>query len=105
MTYKDARRGDRTGRQAGRGAGGDVAVLEAERKFYDSKKSDLVRDHAGQFALIHDSELVGTFTTFTEAYEEGVRRFGITPFLVQQVREQEPTAQIPALVVGVLSSR
>lgn len=105
MTYKNARRGGRSGHEAGRGGGDDVAVLEAEQKTYEAQKEDLLKTHAGQFALVHDDELVGTYTTFKEAYTDGVRRFGLKPFLVQQIQRDEPVAQYPALDVGAIVVR
>lgn len=105
MTHKDARRGGRSGHQAGRGGGGDVAVLEAERKFYEAQKPELLKTHPGQFALIHDHELAGVFTTFGEAYGEGVKRYGLKSFLVQQILDPEPHMQHPALDVGAITVR
>ncbi len=82
-----------------------MAVLEKERKFYETQKQDLVRTHSGQFALIEDDKLVGVFTTFPEAYAEGVKRFGFKPFLVQEVKDHEPLAQQPALDIGAIVVR
>jgi hypothetical protein len=82
-----------------------AAVLERERRVYDAHKADLLTSSAGQFALVHGDELIGTFTKFSEAYEEGVRRFGLEPFLVQQILAEETAMQLPALYVGALVVR
>jgi hypothetical protein len=82
-----------------------VAVLEKERKVYEKQKSELLKTNPYQFALVHDDKVVGTYTTFAEAYEEGVKRFGLESFFISQIREDNPQAQNPALVVGALIGR
>jgi hypothetical protein len=79
-------------------------ALERELTYFDSQKAELLKHYAGQFALIHGDELLGTFTRFEEAYEEGVKRVGSEPFLIRQVLENEPHVQFPALVLGMISA-
>ena len=82
-----------------------MAVLVKERKTYEAQKPTLLAKHSGQFALVHGGDLVGTYTTFAEAYTEGVTRFGLDAFLVQEIREDDPRAQHPALDVGAIITR
>ena len=79
-----------------------MAVLERERKVYEKQKPELLKTHTGQFALVHDDELVGTFTTFAEAYTEGVKRFGLDSFFIQEIRAEDLRSQHPALDVGAI---
>ncbi len=80
-------------------------ALEQERAFYLSKKAELLQHHKGQFALIKGNEFVGAFTTVEEAFNEGVKRFGNQPFLIQHVTEEEEVEQYPALAVGLINAR
>lgn len=78
--------------------------LEQELKYFQANKADLLQHHGGQYALIHGQELVGTFSTFAEAFQEGAKRFGTEPFLVQHISDKPDQIQYPALVVGRLSA-
>ena len=80
-------------------------ALEEERQYYASKKAELLQHHRGQCALIKGREFIGAFTTVEEAFNEGVRRFGNQPFLIQHVTEREEVEQYPALAVGLISAR
>jgi hypothetical protein len=79
-------------------------VLEQERTTYASLKPELLEHNSGQFALIHQDRLLGTYTTFDEAYEAGVRELGNVPFLIQQVTEEDEVVRYPALLVGLVGA-
>ena len=55
----------------------------------------------GKFALICGEKLVGTFTTFDEAYGEGVRQFGDKEFLVRMIVKNPPPENFPSLMFGL----
>lgn len=80
----------------------DAAVLVEELACFEQLKPGLLKTHLGQFALVKDKRLVGTFTTFEEAYEAGLAKFGNVPFLIKQILDQEPLHSIPALTYGLL---
>jgi hypothetical protein len=46
---------------------------------------NIIHDHRGRFALLHDGELKDFFDSSMDAYLEGVRIIGIGNFSVQQV--------------------
>lgn len=77
-------------------------ALEREREYYESHKEDLLKHHKGQFAVIHEDQLLGTYTTFEEALTAGVDAYGTQPFLVQELTEGAGEIQHPALNVGML---
>lgn len=77
-----------------------MPVLEAERDFFESNKSDLIAKHEGLFALVQDHRLIGTFPTAEDAYVEGLTRFGTAPFLVKQIVRDEPVAFVPVFSVA-----
>ena len=68
--------------------------LEKELAFYEQHRDELVRDHLDKFVLVKDSGLVGTYSSFEEAYTDAVKRFGVGPVLVKQVLNPEPVAEI-----------
>ena len=77
-------------------------ALDQELLFFNQIKGELLTHNKGQFALIKATMLVGTFTTWEEAFIAGTKQFGNVPFLIKQVQEQDETAQAPALVVGAI---
>ena len=77
-------------------------VLREEREFFEANRAALLKEHAGKFALIRGRELVGTFDSDENAYTEGVKRFGTSPFLIRRIAEKDPSAQFPALTFGLL---
>lgn len=61
-------------------------ALEKELEFFQTiRKNLLERGEEGKFALIKGNEHAGTFSTEQLAFEEGVRRWGNSPFLVIRV--------------------
>lgn len=63
-------------------------ALEKELATYRDKLQSLLPEE-GKFALIHDSELAGTFDTYADALSEGYKLFGLKPFLVKQIEAIE----------------
>ena len=66
-----------------------TAESQTDRNYevFVSRLPDLVREHSGSFALMHDCGIVGFFGSSLEATVEGVRRFGLGEFSVQEVTE------------------
>lgn len=77
-------------------------ALETELEYFKSKLPELLKHYDGQYALIKGNKLLGTYTTFQEAYNAGVQELGNEEFLIRQVSESEPMANFPALSVGQL---
>jgi hypothetical protein len=77
-------------------------LFKQEIAFFDQIKNSLLEKCGGQFVLIKGNQLVGTFTTFEEAYDKGVTEFGQEPFLIKQLVAQEPQEMQPALFQGLL---
>jgi len=74
-------------------------MFEREIATYLRMKSGLP---FGRVVLIHGEDLIGVFDSDAEAVREGTRRFGREPFLVRQVRAEEPVISNPALDLGIL---
>ncbi len=64
-------------------------ALEKELATYQAKLSEL-KQHEGKFVLIHDDQVVDTFTSYEDALKEGYKQFGLEPFLVKQILAIEP---------------
>ena len=79
--------------------------LKEEVEYFQERKEELLQKSQGQFALIRGRELLGTFTTYAEAYEAGVERFGNAPMLIRRITKEDPTEQVPALMHGLLKTR
>lgn len=76
-------------------------LLRRELKFYEQHRDQLLRDHTNRHLLIKGSELIGSFETSDQAVGEGVRRFGVGPFLVRLAGTDTPTATVPVLSLGI----
>ena len=71
-------------------------ALEKELKVFKEHKEKLLGTANELFVLIKDTEIFGPFPTAEAAYEDGLSRFGLEPFLVKQVLEKEPVGFILA---------
>jgi len=74
-----------------------MAILSQERKLFEKLRPELETKALGQWALIRDSEFVGTFDSFEAAAAEAVRRFGRGPYLIREIGA--PDVTLPASVV------
>jgi hypothetical protein len=79
--------------------------LQQELDYFMSIKEDLLKHHKGKFALIKGMELVNTFTTWEEAFNAGIERFGNVSFLIKPIQEEDEKVQFPAFVVGAINVR
>ena len=80
-------------------------TLEKELDYFNQHRDELLKHHAGSFALIVDDEFLGAFTTEAEAYEAGLRRVGNRPLLIKRVAAEDEIVRVPALTLGVLDAR
>ena len=71
--------------------------LTREIAAYDEMRKNLEADHFGEWVIVHDELLVGTYADFESAAEDAVRRFGRGPDLIRQVGEGPVT--LPASVL------
>lgn len=78
--------------------------LQVELTFFYAHRDEWLKDHREKWALVKGEELVDTFDSAENAYEAGVERYGTESFLVKQIIESDPVAEIPVLSIGLLSS-
>jgi hypothetical protein len=81
-------------------------VLERELRAFYQALPGLLRDPAnrGKFALVHGDAVDSLWPTQEQGLDEGYRRFGLEPFLVQPVTEYEPPVYVSHRVVPCPSS-
>ena len=65
-----------------------MASLEKELALYKELKPALLRDHRGEWALISGTE-VDTWHCYADAIKVGYQKFGLNPFLVKRIVEEE----------------
>ncbi len=82
--------------------GGSTSDLEKNIRAYEAMEADLFKHHTGQWVVIHDRKLVGTFGTLDAAAAEALQRFGRGPYLIRQVTIAPlfTTADVNALQIG-----
>jgi len=79
--------------------------LEQELAAFQKMKEELLKSHSGKFALIKGELFVGAFDNASNAYEEGIKRFGKEPFLVKRISEREEVYRNQALFLGLINAR
>lgn len=67
----------------------DLDDIASEIAYFKAHRADLLRIYRGQYVLIKEESVFGGFPSAEAAYKEGLQRFGIVPFLVQEVTEHE----------------
>ena len=79
--------------------------LERELRYFGTQRCRLLAHHKDQYALIKGDELIGAYTSFEDAFEAGVAKFGNKPFLIKQVLEKDQQIQFPALTAGLITAK
>lgn len=62
-----------------------MAKLSEEIAAYEAIRAELEADHFGRWVVVHDREVVGTYTAFERAADDAIRRFGRGPYLIRQI--------------------
>ena len=74
--------------------------LETELRTFESNRPQLVVQAEGQFALVHDAQIIGTYASKTDAINEGYRRLGNVPFLIKQVTKLDLPQNFVSNLIG-----
>ncbi len=65
----------------------------------------MLKDHAGEFVVIHDGSVVGFYSSYQAAYEDALKRFGVDEvFLVSEVKKRSPEPVSISWQTGVMFS-
>ena len=62
-----------------------MADIDSELAAFEGMRAELEAQHMGQWVLIYNRDLIGTFSSFESAAQEAVAKFGRGPYLIKQV--------------------
>ena len=71
--------------------------LSSEISAYERFRDMLEMDHFGEWVVVHNEELVGTYPSFEAAAQDAVQNFGRGPYLIRRVGD--PPITLPASVL------
>jgi len=74
-----------------------MATVEDNIVAYDPIRQELEARHMGEWALLHELELIGVYDSFEQAAEQAVQQFGKGPYLIRQIGA--PPLVLPASVM------
>ena len=76
-----------------------TAMVELDREIaaYDAMRADLENRHMGEWAVVFNTDLVGIFSSFEDAAQAAVQKFGRGPYLIRQIGA--PPVVMPASVI------
>jgi len=59
--------------------------LQTEKQVFESHLNEWRVSHLGSFVLIKGQEVIGFFPSLDGAFSEGLKKFGIEDFLIEQI--------------------
>ena len=59
-------------------------MLDKEFKYFLDNQDELVRKYKGKYIVIIGEEVVGTYSSELDAYNESVKKYELGTFLIQQ---------------------
>lgn len=74
-----------------------MTSLKKQMEAYERMRNDLELEHFGEWVVLYDEELIGTYESFEQAAEDAVRRFGRGPYLIRRIGAS-PRLTLPASV-------
>ena len=74
-----------------------MPTLDEEIATYDTMREDLEAHHMGEWIVLRDGKVIGTYTSFDSAAIDAVAKFGRGPYLIRQVGA--PPLVMPAAAV------
>ena len=80
-----------------------TSTITSEIAAYDAMRTELERDHFGEWVVIRDGELHGTYRSFDEAATAAIEAFGRGPYLIRQAGV--PDGPLPASLLYGLGHR
>ena len=80
-----------------------VDPLATEKAYLKAHLEDLTREFPEKYLLLKGKKAFGSFETYDQGVEAGIRMFGRGPFLVRSTAAPDDgeAPSIPALAVGV----
>lgn len=76
-------------------------TLQRELAYFESRRPEFLREHAGKFVVIGGETVCGIFDDDLTAFDAGVTSFGDRPFLIKQVLPEDALDLAPAAACGL----
>ena len=70
--------------------------LDSELAVYEGMRQSLEAHHMGEWVVVHQGKLIGTYDSFESAAKDAVSKFGRAAYLIRQVGA--PSITLPASV-------
>ena len=74
-------------------------ALDDELEYFESVLPNLLKDHRGEYALVHNKSVHAFFDTWEAAVEAGYERFGRVPFLARLVSAEPEVVHMTSLLL------
>ena len=75
-----------------------MAALSKEIAAYKRMRDIVEADHFGEWVLVHDERLIGSFNSFEASAKVAIERFVRGPYLIRQVGAPPLTLPPPRLL-------
>lgn len=62
-----------------------MTTLKDEIAAYERFRDDLETEHYGEWAVVQNEQLVGTYESFERAADDAVQKFGRGPYLIREI--------------------
>jgi hypothetical protein len=77
-------------------------ALEIETALYNEMLPQLLESSMGKYVVIKGRDVIGVFDDMNEGYRAALDKYGVTNFLLQPVRAEEPKLDFSNLQFGVV---
>lgn len=67
--------------------------LKDEIQWFNEHLQELLKEHAGEWAVVYQRALVGTYETFSGAYKSGIEKTKSEEFLVREIKPDDDKPQ------------
>ena len=64
-----------------------MSLFETEIKAFEARRSELVKDSLGKWAIFLGEECGGVFDTYQDALQVGLDKYGSKQFLIKEVTQ------------------
>ena len=76
-------------------------VLDQNYQFFLDNRTKLLKKYTGQFVVINNEQVAGSYDDEQEAYTDALKKFGLGKFLIQKCirKNEEPKAIFNSRVI------
>lgn len=84
----------------------DNELIAKEKQAYEKAREELLKEHKGKYVIFKDEQAQGFYANHMEAYEAGIRKYGLDAvFLVQEVTDRPDPSISLTWQLGLLDVR